>query len=392
MILTKNIFFKNFLKKTNTKKARIALKDTLQNKTEVLRSLTTDYDYSYSKKKINILKNKISTVNLIGMGGSILGTKAIYKFLNHKIKKKVSFYDNLIPKVKNVHKTKKNLNLIVSKSGNTLETISNTNILIKKKDNNIFLVQNNENYLKKLAEKMKADVIDHNNFIGGRYSVLSEVGMLPASLMGLQEQKFKQFNYLVKNKKFMNSLISNVSSIIFYLKKKRFNSIILNYDESSDDLFRWYQQLVGESLGKQQKGIFPYISTMPKDNHSLMQLYLDGPKNSFFTFFNVKDKISNKIKNYSLLDSQKFLKNKSFSQILNAQRISAEKVFRLKKIPFRSFQILNKNEEVLGELFSFFILETILLGKLLKINPYDQPAVEAIKINTKKILKNSNYQ
>ena len=387
MILTKNIFFKNFLKKTNTKKASIALKDTLQNKTEVLRSLTTDYDYSYSKKKVNKLKNKISTVNLIGMGGSILGTKAIYKFLKHKIKKKVLFYDNLIPKVKNIYKTKKSLNLIVSKSGNTLETISNTNVLIKKKDNNIFLVQNDENYLKKLAERMRADVIDHNNFIGGRYSVLSEVGMLPASLIGLQERKFKQFNYLVKNKKFMNSLISNVSSIIFYLKKKKFNSIILNYDESSDDFFRWYQQLVGESLGKKQKGIFPYISTMPKDNHSLMQLYLDGPKNSFFTFFNVKDKISNKIKNQSLLDSQKFLKNKSFSQILNAQRLSTEKVFRLKKIPFRSFQILNKNEEVLGELFSFFILETILLGKLLKINPYDQPAVETIKINTKKILK-----
>ena len=97
---------------------------------------------------------------------------------------------------------------------------------------------------------MKADIVDHNNFIGGRYSVLSEVGMLPACLMGLSEKKFKQFNNLIKNKKFVNSLILNVSNILFFVKRKKFNSIIINYDEKADDIFRWYQQLVGESLGK----------------------------------------------------------------------------------------------------------------------------------------------
>ena len=272
------------------------------------------------------------------------------------------------------------INIIISKSGNTLETILNSNILINKKDKNIFLVENGQNYLRKLAEKMKAEIIDHNNFIGGRYSVLSEVGMLPSSLMGLNESKFKQFNRLIKDKKFINLLISNVSNIIFYIKKKKFNSIILNYDESSDDFFKWYQQLIGESLGKKQKGIYPLISTMPKDNHSLMQLYLDGPKNSFFTFFNVKSKKSDRIINSSILETQKFLKNKNLNNILNAQRLGSEAVFSDRKIPFRSFEILNKNEETLGELFSFFILETILLGKVLKLNPYDQPAVEHINI------------
>jgi len=393
MILTKNIIFKNFLQKTkNKKKVGIELKSILQNSSEVLKSLSKEYKYSFSKAKINLLKKNISTINLIGMGGSILGTKAIYNFLSHKVKKKIYFYDNLVSRYRKTQKGKKSLNLIISKSGNTLETIVNTNILIKKKDKNIFLIQNNQNYLRNLAMKMKAEIIDHNNFIGGRYSVLSEVGMLPASLVGLQERKFKQYNYLIKNKKFINSLIQNVSNIVFYLKQKKFNSIILNYDESSDDFFRWYQQLIGESLGKKQIGIYPIISTMPKDNHSLMQLYLDGPKNSFFTFFSIKDKISNRVKNYSILESQNFLKNKNFSEILNAQKLASENVFKTKKIPFRSFQILNKNEEALGELFSFFILETILLGKVLKINPYNQPAVESIKINTKKILKNINYQ
>ena len=128
---------------------------------------------------------------------------------------------------------------------------------------------------------------------------------------------------------------------------------------------------------------------MPKDNHSLMQLYLDGPKQNFFTFFSVREKNSNQIVNNSILSSQKYIKDKNFSEILNAQKKATEKVFFKNKIPFRSFEILNRNEEVLGELFTFFILETILLGKFLNLNPYDQPAVEMIKKNTKKILINS---
>ena len=128
---------------------------------------------------------------------------------------------------------------------------------------------------------------------------------------------------------------------------------------------------------------------MPKDNHSLMQLYLDGPQKNFFTIFKVKNASSNKIVNKSFFDSHNFLKNKKLHEILDAQRLATEKVFKQKNIPFRSFEILNRNEEVMGEMFSFFILETILIGKALDINPYDQPAVENIKINTKKILINS---
>ncbi len=182
--------------------------------------------------------------------------------------------------------------------------------------------------------------------------------------------------------------ISNVANILYFVKKKKNNSIILNFDENSDDLFKWYQQLVGESLGKKQKGIFPFISTMPKDNHSLMQLYLDGPQKNFFTFFGVSEKKSNKIINSTILETFSFIKNKKFSQILDSQRIATQKVFNNMNIPFRSFEIKRRNEETLGELFTFFILETILLGKCLKINPYDQPAVELIKKSTKKTLLN----
>ena len=217
---------------------------------------------------------------------------------------------------------------------------------------------------------------------------MSEVGMLPAEIMGLNEKKFKRFNYLINNNNFLKGLIKNVSAILKFVKEKKFNSIILNYDKNSENLFKWYQQLVAESLGKKSRGILPVISTIPKDNHSLLQLYLDGPKNNFFTFFSTLDSNSDKINNKWLNKNQNYLRNKSFSKIINAQKNATEKVFDKKKLPFRSFEIKNRNEEVLGELFCFFILETILLGRALKVNPFDQPSVEIIKKETKKILFN----
>ena len=128
------------------------------------------------------------------------------------------------------------------------------------------------------------------------------------------------------------------------------------------------------------------ISFIPKDNHSVMQLYLDGFKNNFFTFFYSHENNSSKINNETVLLEQKFLKNKDINQIMYAQKKATENVFKKKNIPFRSFEIRKRDEKTLGELFCFFILETILIGKTLKVNPFDQPAVELIKKETKKIL------
>ena len=210
--------------------------------------------------------------------------------------------------------------------------------------------------------------------------------MLPAELMGLNSKSFRQFNNLIKNQKYLNALISNVGSIINLIKKRKFNSIIINYDEKSQNFFSWYQQLVAESLGKKGKGLLPVVSNMPRDNHSVMQLYLDGFKNNFYTFFYVHENNTSKIDNKFILPSQNFLKNKNIQNITYAQKKATENVFTKKNIPFRSFEIKKRDEKTLGELFCFFMLETILIGKALKINPYDQPAVELIKKETKKIL------
>ena len=379
------MIFKNFLNIKTNKKIKKDFLSLIKNQPAVFETLKSTYKYSYSKKLISKYK-KFSKIRVIGMGGSILGTEAIYDFLKKKIKKKLTFVNNLNSNADYFQDKNIYLNLIISKSGNTLETIVNANTLIKDKEKNIVITENKESYLTNLASKLKAEIFEHKNYVGGRYSVLSEVGMLPAELMNLSESKFKQFNSLIKNKTFINNLINNVSSTLSLIKSKKYTSVILNYDEQSENLFKWYQQLVAESLGKKSKGLLPIISSMPKDNHSLMQLYLDGPKKSFYTFFNVLDNRIIRLNNTHILSSHKYLRGQSIEKIKQSQMLATEKVFVSKKIPFRSFRVLKRDEKSLGELFCFFILETILLGRALKVNPFDQPSVELIKKETKKIL------
>ena len=372
------------LKKKNNKNIKKLLSEILRKKLnyKLIETFSKKYQYSYNKKKISKFK-KYKTISIFGLGGSSLCIKAIYDFLRFKIKKKVYFYDNLdvvVPKIN----IKKNLDIIISKSGSTLETIVNQNIYSNSKK--LFITENKKSYLMDLALKLKSEIIEHRNFVGGRYSALSEVGMLPAELLGLKEEKFKKFDNLIKNKYFTNTLINNVDMMHKFYSLGKTNSVILNFDKSLISLLEWYQQLLSESLGKKGRGFFPIISNLPKDNHSLMQLYLDGNKNNFFTIFDTVNNKTPKIKSQNLLSGYSFLKNKSIKSIMIAQKFSLKKVFRIKSLKFRNFEIIKKDEESLGIIFTYLMLETILLGKLMKLNPFDQPAVESVKKETKRIL------
>ena len=238
MLLREEIKIKDFLsdKKLLNQKKKIyqLFKKLIKSNNEILFSMSKDYKDSYKKNLVTNCKNK-KIINIIGMGGSLLGAKAIYSFLKPK-NKIFNFFDSY--RNSNFKKnSKKNVNLIISKSGNTLETITNSNILLDKKEKNIFITENKKSYLIEFAKKLKAEVIHHNNFIGGRYAVLSEVGMLPAELMGLNSKNFRKFNDLIKNKKFLNSLVNSVSCILAFKKKNFTNSIVLNYDDNSNDFF-----------------------------------------------------------------------------------------------------------------------------------------------------------
>ena len=373
------------LKKRNSRKLKRLFAEISQKRNssyKVIDTFSNNYQYSYNKKKITRLR-KYKSISVFGLGGSSLCIKAIYDFLKSKIRKKAYFYDNLDVAVPKTVK-KKNLDIIISKSGSTLETIINQNIFSNSKK--LFITEYKKSYLMNLALKLKSEIVEHRNFVGGRYSALSEVGMLPAELLGLKSEKFKKFDNLIKNKYFTNTLINNVDMMYkFYLSGKT-NSVILNFDNSLISLLEWYQQLLSESLGKKGKGFFPIISNLPKDNHSLMQLYLDGNKNNFFTIFDINDHKTPKIKSKKLLLGYNFLKNKSLKSVMIAQKNAVEKVFKKRGLKFRNFEILNKDEESLGTIFTYLMLETILLGKLMKLNPFDQPAVESIKKETKRIL------
>ena len=191
-MITSGIFFKNFKVKKKNSKIKKNLKDLIGEHNHILQSLHKNYKDQFKIRNLRLYR-KFKDIRIIGIGGSSLGTKAIYSFLKHKIKKNLLFLDTLTFENKKTE-SKRYLNLIVSKSGNTLETIVNSNIFINKRDKNIFITENKKNYLNLLAQKLKAEIVHHNNFIGGRYSVLSETGMLPAELMGLNSKNFRQLN------------------------------------------------------------------------------------------------------------------------------------------------------------------------------------------------------
>jgi len=161
---------------------------------------------------------------------------------------------------------------------------------------------------------------------------------------------------------------------------------MLNYAPELENFLFWYQQLVAESLGKKNKGFLPSVSNSPKDHHSLLQLYLDGPKDKIFYIFSSKEKSKNKINTKKIIKNVDFLHGKDLNLIKSAQKNAVVKALKEKNIPFREFIINFRNEKVLGELFAYFMLETAIVGKIAKINPFDQPSVEKVKNYTKEIL------
>ena len=381
---------KNFSKKISLilQKIKKEIKDT--NKT--LNMLSKSYNFNLKFKNLKNFK-KFKTITLIGMGGSILGSEAIYAFLQGRIKKRINFINDLDPeKIKNLKKYKnfnKSLFLIISKSGNTTETLSNffsLNILKKNAKNIIVISERKNNYLFNIAKKLNLYYIEHKPNIGGRYSVLSEVGMVPAYLMGLDIHKIREkINQFLTGSSQSYLKDSSIKLACLLHIKKLNNLIFLNYSPKFEKFLFWCQQLIAESLGKKQKGFLPVISNVPKDHHSLLQLYLDGPKDKIFHIFNTKQNFETKI-DIKRFGNNNYLSDQNLRTIKNAQQKALIKTFQEKKIPFREFQIKKVNEETIGELFSYFILETIIIGELNKINPYDQPAVELVKTYTKKIL------
>ncbi len=395
----KNYIQNEFLNSQNNKKLEKSFSNifnhiykNINTSKDVFNSFSNKFKFNF--KSSDLIKfRKFKNVVIVGMGGSILGAEAIYFFLKKKIKKKFIFLNNLDENKLDLIKKDKKLNqilfIVISKSGNTIETLTNICALkiIKKKSKNIIVItEKKQNQLYSLVKKMDLFHIEHRKYIGGRYSILSEVGMIPAYLMGLNINNFRKNllkHFKDKNKNYLKDSAIKLVKIIN--NKKLNNLVFFNYSPELDKFLYWCQQLIAESLGKKGKGFLPIISPAPKDHHSLLQLYLDGPKDKLFYIFS--SDINNKVKiNSKNLDKNFYFLNNSVSKIKTAQKNSFVEVLKKKRIPFREFTIREFSEQTLGELFSYFLLETVIVGKLASLNPFNQPAIEELKINTKKAL------
>ena len=390
-----NLF--NFLKKNSTSyknnfiKCSKIFKDLLVNKENFFfNTLSAEYQKTVSLKK-SILKQKLhKNILVIGMGGSVLGSKMFSSFFG--LDKNYYFLDNLNNSIVN-NFIKKDLSkfsiFIISKSGKTLETLTNCNIILnnfnKRKKNiskNFIVISERNNILSNFAKKNNLMFFEHNINLSGRYSVLSEVGLL---MFNLDYKKIIQGIDSVLKKGLNKNLIRNAATLLTLIKKSKIDThVSLIYSHNLLSYGYWHQQLLAESIGKKGQDFTPIISECPKDHHSIMQLYLDGKKNKFFTFFKtINNKLDQPIKDYF---DQKF-KRKSLNNIIDSQFNATINIFKKNLIPFRVVLIDQKKPiQSFISLIVYSMLETAILCKALNLNPFNQPAVEEIKKETYSLL------
>jgi len=368
------------------------------NEFSFLRSDNNKEIFSYLKKYKKKFKN-IDNFLLIGTGGSSLGAKAIISLYNQK---KINFIENLDPStLKNFFKANKKNNLgllIISKSGETLEVLCLFNILMNSfkknfdlKNNTLIISDKKKSTLRNIANKYSIDVLDHDETIGGRFSCFSLTGLLPMYLAGINSIKLKElvdksFKKDLLNKNNVNNIFMTAVSQI--IKKKTISGhIFLVYSDSLMNVGNWYKQLWNESLGKNGLGLHLISALGAVDQHSQLQMWLDGPKNLIFTIVIPKKRTHDfKVKNNkNILPA--YLNSKRIGDLLNIMAESTATELRKAGAQVRIIYIEDDKEESVIKLMTLFFLEVSLIGKLIGINPFNQPAVEKVKSRIKKNLK-----
>jgi glucose-6-phosphate isomerase len=246
-------------------------------------------------------------------------------------------------------------------------------------DNIISITENKNSFLKNFIDKNKIKFFQHNPSIGGRFSVLSETGMLPFIDLPIKvEDASEKYLKLLDEHENDLSPVKNAAIILTCLQKYKLSMYCnLLYNYKLKHFSYWFHQLLAESVGKNQKGLTPITSICPKDHHSMMQLYIDGPKDKFFNIFSPRnDRFFEKFDTIGFENIEKYTP----MELLNKQFNSVIEVFKEKQIPHKVINISDHNNPAnIIELFSYFLLETIILGYLMGINPFDQPAVQLIK-------------
>jgi glucose-6-phosphate isomerase len=347
-------------------------------------------------------KNKKNFL-VFGTGGSNLGARALINILQSKKDINIDFFDNIDPvnfknSIDKIDLIKTGF-IVISKSGSTPETLSQFACLIEIFDqqnnlstlfqNSLIITEDQHSPLNKIAKANKCKVFKHEKDIGGRYSIFSNVGMIPAIIAGLNvrdihagavnEISNKQNNEFLKIAQFFRyqTINNNLST-----------SVLLTYSDALFYFGKWYLQLWAESLGKNKKGITAIHAVGTTDQHSQLQLYLDGPKDKFFTFYTTDHaKKGLKInRNIMQANGVNYLVNKTMGDLMHAEQQATMDTFRKNKFPFREINLPEINEYFIGRLVALSIMETVATCIYFDVNPFNQPAVEQGKLLTKKYL------
>ncbi|WND03167.1 hypothetical protein QGN29_02145 [Temperatibacter marinus] len=367
-----------------------------------------DYDIDPMDERGTYIRDTYTDVVILGTGGSSLGAKAATAIAPIMDKEGVALHvpDSLCPFEMDVLLRKLPAEtthiLAISKSGTTAETLSQTivmmnwfeeNAITDLKDRFTFVTEPGERVLRKVAEKLGSVTMDHETDIGGRFSVLSNVGMLPVAAMGLNPQCYRK-----GAKDVIASILEDAQSsasvfgaaLLHTLNTERgiTQTVLMPYAESLRDLTRWWGQLWAESLGKEGQGTTPLVAVGPVDQHSQLQLYLDGPRDKMYTFITIPSfkqgpVISGQAAKEMGLD---YMADCTIGDVVTLQSKATQNTLKNKGDIVREFKIDRLNEYNIGAIFMSYMLETGITAGLMGIDAYDQPAVEEGKILTRQYL------
>ncbi|MDA0260625.1 MAG: glucose-6-phosphate isomerase [Proteobacteria bacterium] len=341
---------------------------------------------------------------VVATGGSNLGATALSALLDpYRPPRRIHFLDNLDAHTFSTLLASVDLAqtgfLAISKSGSTMEVLSQILVCIDALLGTVgeagiarhvlVISEPGDNPLRQVARRYGFETLDHDPDIGGRYSVLSVVGLLPTMYLGLDAKAVRDgakavLDAALATEDARHSAPALGAAIAIGMQRYRGANInvFMPYSDQLVQFSRWYAQLWAESLGKGGLGLTPLRATGPVDQHSLLQLFLDGPNDKLFTVLSCRPDLDGPVirRNGLAIAATDYLEGRTIAEVVNASyRATAETLIKRRR-PTRLFTIKALDERTLGALFMHFMLETVLAADLLGVNPFDQPAVDDGKL------------
>jgi glucose-6-phosphate isomerase len=338
------------------------------------------------------LREKADTLVVVGMGGSSRGAKAVHQAIGRE-RGNLLFIDNIDPNL--IDETLKKIDwertafAFISKSGRTLETVTAINVIIEelKKRNltkgRLVFVGDRGNSFGEISREFDAPFLEIPEEVGGRFSVFTAVGLLPLMFASYDIVKFLDGAYDSINAPI--SAFYLAASKYLHYQKGRNISVVMPYSSYMSEFTEWYAQLWAESLGKLGRGQTPLKAIGTSSQHSILQLFIDGPDDKFYQLFFVNSypvDLEIPERTYVL----PYLSKKRVSEIMRAEFEGTLFALKQSERPVVRFELSSLGEYQMGYLFMFYMISVVVMAKLLGVNPYGQPAVEIGKRYASEIL------